>query len=80
MPETNINRSIVNHSLFSTLLPKINIIFIKILVKENEISGMVFFFFKISDLLRLNGDLKYNKFVSIVIFINITIDIMTDGI
>jgi hypothetical protein len=24
--------------------------------------------------------LKYNKFVSMVIFINITIDIMTDGI
>jgi hypothetical protein len=57
-----------------------NIIFIKILVKENEISGMVFFFCKISDLLRQNGDLKYNKFVSKVTFINIIIDIMTDGI
>ena len=80
MPETNINRSIVNHSLFSTLLSMTNIIFIEILVKENEISGMVFFFCKISDLLRQNGDLKYNKFVSKVIFINIIIDIMTDGI
>jgi hypothetical protein len=80
MPETNINRSIVSHSLFSILLPKKNIIFIIILIKENEISAMVFFFFKISDLLKLNGDLKYNKFVSIVTFINITIDIMTDGI
>ena len=79
MPETNINRSIVNHSLFSTL-SMTNIIFIKILVKENEISGMVFFFCKISDLLRQNGDLKYNKFVSKVTFINIIIDIMTDGI
>jgi hypothetical protein len=80
MPETNINKSIINHNLFSTLLPKKNSIFIIILVIENEISGMVFFFFKISDVLRLNGDLKYNKFVSIVTFISIIIDIRTDGI
>ena len=41
---------------------------------------MVFFFFKISEVLKLNGDLKYNKFVRRVVFINNAIDINTDGI
>ena len=36
--------------------------------------------FALSDLLKQNGDFKYNKFVSMVTFIRITIDIMTDGI